>query len=102
MQGADWFLRCRKNRGRIKTSQCDSLGILCEETGEIYTCNRSRTIFFAVTKYRPCYHHCRKKQQQQQATQLQQKTCLVGGELKKKTVNMFLESYSAIFSKMQF
>lgn len=43
-----------------------------------------------------------KKKQQQQARQLQQKTRLVGGELKKKTVNMFLESYSAIFSKMQF
>lgn len=104
MQGADWLLRCRKNRGGIETSQCDSWGILCpvcEETGEIYTRNRSRTMFFVFTKYGPCYHHCKKKQQQQ-ARQLQQKTCLVGGELKKKTVNMFLESYSAIFSKMQF
>ena len=30
MQGADWLFRCRKNRGRIKTSQCDSLGILSD------------------------------------------------------------------------
>ena len=45
----------------------------------------------------------KQQQQQQQARQLQQKTCLVGRELKKKqTVNMFLESYSAIFSKTQF
>ena len=105
MQGADWLLRCRKNRGRIETSQCDSLGILCpvcEETGEIYNRNRSRTMFFFLSLNMDPVIIIVKKKQQQQTRQLQQKTCLVGGELKKKTVNMFLESYSAIFSKMQF
>ena len=106
MQGADWLLRCRKNRGRIETSQCDSLGILCpvcEETGEIYNRNRSRTMFFAFTKYGPCYHHCKKNNNNNKQDNYNKKRVWLGENLKKKkTVNMFLESYSAIFSKMQF
>ena len=89
MQGADWFLRCRKNRGHIKTSQCDSLAILCEETGEIYTCNRSRTIFFAVTKYRPCYHHCRKKNNNNKQHNYNKKSVWLGENLKTKLLTCF-------------
>ena len=85
MQGADWLLRCRKNRGRIKTSQCDSLEILCEETGEKKT---TTTIV--------------KKNNNNKQHNYNKKRVWLGENLRKKTVNMFLESYSAIFSKMQF
>ena len=43
-----------------------------------------------------------KKKKNNKQDNYNKKRVWLGENLKKKTVNMFLESYSAIFSKMQF
>ena len=103
MQGADWLLRCARTAGALKQVSVILWGFFAKQQEKFIPATDPSRRFFAFTKYGPCYHHCKKKKQQQQQQQArQQKMCLAGGELKKKTVNMFLESYSAIFSRMQF
>lgn len=93
MQGADWLLRCRKNRGRIETSQCDSLGILCpvcEETGEIYNRNRSRTMFFLLSlNMDPVIIIVKKKNNNNKQDNYNKKRVWLGENLKKKLLTCF-------------